>query len=161
MVNRNKEIYLKTLFLLSFVTLFLAYVIQYVLGFQPCNLCIIERIPYALSLIILILIYIFKKDEVFYSVLLLLVFAFSILISFYHFGIEQGLISESSVCASYVTDLTTKDQILKSFEEIRISCKDVAFRIFGLSLTTYNIIISLLMFFISTKVYLICNEIKK
>ena len=161
MVNKNKEIYLKILFLVSFVTLFLAYVIQYILGFQPCNLCIIERIPYALSLIILILIYIFKKDQVFYSVLLLLIFAFSLLISFYHFGIEQGFISESSICASNATDLTTKDQILKSFEEIRISCKDVAFRIFGLSLTTYNIIISLLMFFISTKFYLICNEIKK
>ena len=92
MINKNKEIYLKILFLLSFLTLFTAYSIQYILGFQPCNLCIIERVPYALSLIILILIYIFKKDQVFYSVLLLLVFAFSIIVygvfiaSCLHFG---------------------------------------------------------------------------
>ena len=68
---------------------------------------------------------------------------FSTLISIYHFGIEQGFIDESIVCLSENLDLITKEDILNSLQELRISCKDVAFRIFGLSLTTYNIIISL------------------
>jgi disulfide bond formation protein DsbB len=138
-----------------------AYIIQYLFGYQPCNLCLIERIPYFLALIILILNYKFKKDQTFYSVLLFLVFTFSLLISIYHFTIEQGLIPESSVCESSNAGLLiTKDDILKSLQEITVNCKDVAFNIFGLSLTTYNILISLIMTFISIKIYFINNEIK-
>jgi disulfide bond formation protein DsbB len=161
MTNFKKETYLKILFLLSFAILVTAFAIQYLLGYQPCNLCIIERVPYILVIIVLILNYKFKKDEIFYSVLLLLIFAFSFFISTYHFGIEQGYISESNVCGANKVDLTTKDDILKSLKEININCKDVAFKIFGLSLTTYNMLISILMFSISTKIYLINNDIKK
>ena len=75
--------------------------------------------------------------------------------------IEQGLIPESSVCESNNSGLLiTKDDILKSLQEITVNCKDVAFNIFGLSLTTYNILISLIMTFISIKIYFINNEIK-
>ena len=161
MFNLEKATCLKILFLSSFTILLSAYFIQYLLGYQPCNLCIIERVPYALSLIVLVFNHIFKKDQVFYSILLLLIFSFSFLISVYHFGIEQGFISESNVCGSNNSDLTTKEEVLKSLQEINISCKDVAFKIFGFSLTTYNIIVSVFMFLISTKIYLINDEIHK
>ena len=161
MNNLIKETYLKILFLLSFTILIAAYSIQYLLGYQPCSLCIIERIPYALAIIILILNYKFKKDQVFYSILLLLVFGFSFLVSIYHFGIEQGFIDETSVCGTGNVDFITKDEILKSLLEVNISCKDVTFRIFSLSLTLYNILLSILMFLISLKIYLINNDNKK
>jgi disulfide bond formation protein DsbB len=161
MFNLEKTTCLKILFLSSFTILLSAYFIQYLLGYQPCNLCIIERVPYALSLIVLVFNHFFKKDQVFYSILLLLIFSFSFLISVYHFGIEQGFISESNVCGSNNSDLTTKEEVLKSLQEINISCKDVAFKIFGFSLTTYNIIVSVFMFLISTKIYLINDEIQK
>ena len=161
MANLKKETYLKILFILSFSILLTAYAIQYLLGYQPCNLCIVERIPYVLTITILILNYKFKKDEIFYSVLLMLIFSFSLLISIYHFGIEQGFINESDVCGANKGNLITKIDILNSLQEINISCKDVAFKIFDLSLTTYNMMISLFMFAISRKVYLINNEIKK
>ena len=161
MNNLKKNNYLKVLFILSTTILVIAYTIQYILGYQPCNLCIIERIPYALSILILIFNYKFKKNELFYCVLLMIVFTFSFLISVYHFGIEQGLINESNVCASNSTDLITKEDVLKSLQKIKISCKDVAIKFFGLSLTTYNVIVSVLMFLISLKIYLINNEIKK
>ncbi len=161
MVNLKKDKYLLILFVLSFVVLTTAFFIEYILGYQPCNLCVIERIPYALVIIIILLNYKFKDDQAFYSVLLLLVFSFSFIISLYHLGIEQDLIEESSVCDSYNMNLTTKDEILSSFQEIKISCKDVTFKIFDLSLTVYNMILSILMFFISTKIYSINNAIKK
>ena len=161
MVNLKKENYLQLLFILSFIILTTAYTIQYIFGYQPCNLCIIERIPYALTIIIIILNYKFKKNQLFYSVLLLLVFLFSFLISLYHLGIEQGFIDESNVCGSKNVELITKEEVLKSLQTIRVSCKDVAFRIFDLSLTTYNMIISVLMFLISAKIYLINNENEK
>jgi disulfide bond formation protein DsbB len=161
MANLKKETYLKILFILSFVILLTAYIIQYLLGYQPCNLCIIERIPYALAIIILILNYKFKKNEIFYNILLLLIFTFSFLISFYHFGIEQEFIKESNVCGTKNINLIIKEDVLKSLQEININCKNVAFKVFGLSLTTYNMLISILMLLMSSKIYLINNEVKQ
>ena len=161
MTNLKKKSYLQILLFICFVVLITAYIIQYIFDYLPCNLCVIERIPYALAIIILILNYNFEKYQVFYNILLLLIFSFSFLISLYHLGIEQGLIDESNLCGSNNTNLTTKEEILNSFQKIRISCQDVAFKIFGFSLTTYNMIISIFMFLISVKIYLINNGIKK
>ena len=105
MDNFKKETYLKLLFLFCVTILITAYSIQYVFGFQPCNLCIIERIPFVLAIIVLILNYKFKKNELFHSILLMMIFTFSLLISIYHFGIEQGFIDESSVCGVNRADL--------------------------------------------------------
>ena len=161
MDNFKKENYLQILFILSIFALVVAYIIQYILNYQPCNLCLIERIPYGIAIIILVLNYIFKQDQLFYSILLMLTFLFLFLISVYHFGIEQGIIEESAVCTSKNLDLITKEDILNSLQELRVSCKDVAFKIFGLSLTTYNILISLCMLAISFKIYLLNYGIKK
>ena len=152
MFNFTKRHYLQILFTLSCLILLSALIIEYILGYQPCNLCIIERIPYGLAIIILILNNFFKKDQLFYNILLILIFSFSVIISVYHFGIEQGFIEESTVCASQNIDLMTKEQILNTLKELNISCKNVAFRIFGLSLTTYNIFASILMLIISLKI---------
>ena len=91
----------------------------------------------------------------------MMIFTFSFLVSVYHFGIEQGFINETNVCEVNKAGSIIKDDVLKSLQKINISCKDVAFKIFGLSLTTYNILISLLMFLISLKIYLINYEVKK
>ena len=74
-----KKNYLQILFILSLLILISAFIIEYIFGYQPCNLCLIERIPYGLAIVILILNYNFKKDQVFFSVLLMLVFLFSII----------------------------------------------------------------------------------
>ena len=98
MLNYKVNSYLKVIFIISFISLISAYFIEYVLGHQPCNLCLIERIPYGLSMILIILNYLEKKNEHFVILLLTLIFSFSLIISFYHFGIEQGFFEESSVC---------------------------------------------------------------
>ena len=54
----------------------------------------------------------------------------------------------------------SKEAILKQLEERIVSCKDVAFKIFGFSLTTFNIIISLIITIVFTKTYLV-NEKNK
>ena len=92
------NIYLNFIFLLCLISIISAYFIEFVLGHQPCNLCLIERIPYGLGLIIIILNYILFKNERFIILLLILVFAFSLILSFYHFGIEQGFFEESMIC---------------------------------------------------------------
>ena len=55
MFNLKVEFYLKFIFIISFVAIIAAYFIEYVLGHQPCNLCLIERIPYGLSLFLIII----------------------------------------------------------------------------------------------------------
>ena len=161
MNNLIKKNYFKILFTINILALFIAYFIQYALGYQPGSLCLVERVPYALATIILILSHTFKKEQIFNNILLTQIFAFSVLISLYHLGIEQGIMNESSLCTSKNIDLTTKEDILNSLEILRISCKDVAFRFFGFSLTTYNVLISFFMFIISIKVFLVNNGIKK
>ncbi len=153
--------YLQILFIFSILILGSALIIEYIFGFQPCNLCKIERVPYLLSIIILIINYLFKGNQTFYAILLILIFSFSIIISFYHLGIEQGLIKESVVCETKSLNLLTKEDILNSLKELNISCKNVAFEILGLSLTSYNMLVSILMFSLSIKIYTFGNGIKK
>ena len=154
MFNLKAESYLKIIFLFSFIALISAFFIEYILGHQPCNLCLIERIPYVLSIMIIIGIFLIKKNLKFLVVLLILTFLFSFAISFYHFGIEQGFFQESSVCGvKSLTEIITKEDLLKQLSEKTISCKDVTFRIFGLSLTSINIVISLLFIITLLKIF--------
>ena len=120
------ETYLKIIFIISLFSLVSAYFIEYVLGHQPCNLCLLERIPYGLSIGVLALNYVFKKNQKFFILLLILIFIFSFFISMYHFGIEQGFFQESTVCGlNNSSEIISKDELLKQLQTITISCKDV------------------------------------
>ena len=161
MFNIKAESYLKIIFLFSFIALISAFFIEHVLGHQPCNLCLIERIPYGLSVMIIIAIFLIKKNQKFLILLLILTFIFSLAISFYHFGIEQGFFRESSVCGvKGLTESITKEDLLKQLSEKSISCRDVTFRIFGLSLTSINIFISLIILVMLIKAYITYEKIK-
>ena len=154
MFNLKAEFYLKIIFLFSFIALISAFYIEYILGHQPCNLCLIERIPYGLSIMIIMAIFLIRKNQKFLVMLLILTFIFSFAISFYHFGIEQGFFQESSVCGvKSLSEIITKDDLLKQLSEKTISCKDVTFRIFGLSLTSINIVISVLFIITLLKIF--------
>ena len=155
MVNLNKKNFIKIVFLISSIALISAYFIEYILGHQPCNLCLIERIPYASALLIIILNYKLNHLERYFIILLILIFFTATLLSLYHLGIEQGFIKESFVCdLQYGSKMLNKEELLKELQQIKVSCKDVTFKIFGLSLTTLNIIISLLIAIIFSKIYL-------
>ena len=148
------ETYLKIIFFISLISVISAYFIEFILGHKPCNLCLIERIPYVLSIILIILNYFFKKNERFIILLLCLIFVFSFIISLYHFGIEQGFFEESMVCRSKnVLDIISKEGLLKQLQEKTVSCGDVTFRIFGISLTTFNSIISLFLFIFLIRIF--------
>ena len=159
MFNLKVKFYLNLILILSVISLISAYFIEYVLGHKPCNLCLIERIPYGLSIILIISIFILEKNKKFFVLLLILTSVFSLAISIYHYGIEQGFLQESAVCnAKNFTENITKEDLLKQLNERIVSCKDVTFRIFGLSLTSINIIISLFFMIILSKVYTIYEK---
>ena len=149
----NNKFILNGILAFSILTLSIAYFIQYVLGHQPCNLCLIERIPYITAVILISLIFIVNKYERVISSVVMLFFLFGAIVSFYHFGIEQGFFSESLVCDLGNNSNLSKEQLLKQLENSSIvSCKDVTFRILGLSLATINTIISILLSGIMIKV---------
>jgi disulfide bond formation protein DsbB len=155
MAENSKNLLIKLIFLISIVALASAFFIEYKLGHQPCNLCILERIPYLLAIILIILNYKFNHLEKYFLILLAIVFLIATILSLYHLGIEQGFIQESMVCdLKSGSNLLSKEDILKQLQEKSVSCKDVTFKIFGLSLTTYNILISLLITIYTAKIYL-------
>ena len=155
MVDINKTFTIKITFIISILALSSAFFIEYALGHQPCNLCILERIPYLMAIIIIVLNYKFIHLEKYFILLLILVFLTATILSLYHLGIEQGFIEESLVCDLKTgSDLISKEDILKQLQEKNINCKDVTFKIMGLSLTSYNILISLLITLSSAKIYL-------
>ena len=146
MLSLSTNTNLKIIFFISLISIASALFIEHILGHNPCNLCLIQRIPYGLSIILITLNYFLRKDEQFIIMLLILIFSFSFIISFYHFGIEQGFFKESVVCGLKNTaDIISKEEILKQLQVKTISCKDVTFRVFGFSLTTFNMIISLIL----------------
>ena len=162
MPNLSINTHLKIIFFISLISILSALFIEYVLGHQPCNLCLIQRIPYGLSIILITLNYFLKKNERFIILLLILVFSFSLIISFYHFGIEQGFFKESAVCGlKNVTEIISKEEILKQLQTKTVNCKDVTFRIFGFSLTTFNIFISLILIFLLIKIFKNYEKFKK
>ena len=155
MVKNSKNLLIKFIFYVSIIALVSAFFIEYVLGHQPCNLCILERIPYLLAIIIVFLNYKFIIFEKFFILLLTIIFLAGTILSLYHLGIEQGFIQESLVCdLKSGSNLLSKEEILKQLKEKSVNCKDVTFKIFGLSLTSYNILLSLLICISSGKIYL-------
>ena len=154
MFNLSKKNLFTGIFLISFIALISAYFIEYILGHQPCNLCVYERIPYFLAILIVLINYKYNKLEKYLILSLAIIFLIATILSLYHLGIEQGYIQESLLCdLEKGANIIDKDEILKQLQQKSISCKDVTFKVFGLSLTNYNIIISLLLTIGLTKIY--------
>ena len=152
-MNLNNKLILNVILAFSILTLLIAYFIQYVLGHKPCNLCIIERIPYITAIILISLIFILNRYQKIISSLISIFFIFGAVVSFYHFGIEQGFFSESLVCDLGNSQPLNKEDLLNHLKKTEIvSCKDVTFRFLGLSLATINTVISLILSGIMIKV---------
>ncbi len=153
MLNNNKFI-LNGVLAFSIVSLIIAYYIQYVLGHKPCNLCLVERIPYISAVILVSLIFIIRKFEKLIIEIVMLFFIFGAVVSFYHVGIEQGFFNESLVCnLSNTNENVSKEDLLRQLESnAAVSCKDVTFRFLGFSLATINTVISIFLSGIMFKV---------
>ena len=151
---KNKKIF-SLILLFSVFALISAFFIQYVLKHQPCNLCLIERIPYIFSIIVILFCLLTKGYEKLTLIILSLIFFSATLIAFYHFGIEQGFIKESLVCdLNNENNNLSKEDLLNELKKMPVSCKDVTFKIFGLSLATFNFFITLILGAITMKLFL-------
>ena len=149
---KNKKI-LNIVLIFSVLALSAAYFIQYVMGHKPCNLCLVERIPYFGSTILISLIFITNKYERISSSIIAFLFIAGMITSFYHFGIEKGFFPESLVCElEKIMNNPTASDLLRDLENKTISCKEVNFRFFGVSLATLNTVISFILSVIMIKI---------
>ena len=146
MLKQSNNIFLIVILAIISLTIISALIIQYWLGHDPCKLCLYERVPYFLSMLLIIKIIFIKKNERVILLILFLVFMSSTALAFYHFGIEQGFFSESLACTTEDLSKTlSKEELLEQLKQNRISCKDVSFRILGFSLAAINTIFSLIL----------------
>ena len=154
MLDQKNNIILIIIFFIILLSIISALIIEHALGHKPCSLCLYERVPYFLSALLMIKIFFFKKYEKITLFILFLVFTVSALLAFYHFGIEQGFFYESFIYnVEEQSEILSKEQLLKELNKNIVSCKDVTFRILGLSLAAVNTILSIVLSIIFFKLF--------
>jgi disulfide bond formation protein DsbB len=147
MINWKNQI-LIILGLVNISILLSAYFIQYVLKIPPCAMCYYQRIPYYLATAVIFLA-LFKivNFRTLFSILILLSFI-SISLGLYHVGIEQGFLSELNSCSNNIKVDDTANLLKELQKQSVVSCKDISFKIFGLSLAAINSITSVVLMLI-------------
>ena len=155
MENRINKKILSSILIFVLLVLISAFIIEYQLGHKPCKLCLYERIPYFLSLLLIIKIFFIKRYEKITLLILSLVFIISAALAFYHFGIEQGYFKESLACSTgNLSENLSKDELLEQLKQETVSCKNVSFKIFGLYLAAINTIFSICLSAIFIKLFI-------
>ena len=152
-MNKILEIkkFYSIIFIISLFSLLIALYIEFYLGYEPCKLCIYQRIPYLIAIFITFLGISYSKNLI-WLYTLLIVFLSSFLLSGYHFGIEQEIFKEFSGCTGNSVDIIDKNELLKLLNSEVKSCKNVDFTIFGLSLASINLLLSFAIFILTLKV---------
>ena len=147
---KKKKFYLFILFY-SLLAIFFALYVEHVLGYKPCKLCLYQRMPYIVAIFISFVGYnYFKNDKI--LILIVVIFSISVLISGYHYGIENNIFEEFSGCTASTLEIIDKSELLKSLNDNVSSCKDINFKLFGISLAGINFLLSLLIVIYSLKI---------
>ena len=149
MIDKKNSLFLIIVLFLLILSLISAFIIEYGLGHKPCKLCLYQRYPYYVSILLLTSIFVLKKNIRIHFLLLSIVFFLGAIVAFYHFGIEQGFFEESTVCETKnLNQVLSKEDLFRQLKQNTISCKDVTFRFLGLSLASINTIFSLILSYI-------------
>ena len=147
----NKKNFYLFILLYSLFAIFFALYVEYVLGYRACKLCLYQRIPYIIAIFISFIGYnYFKNDKI--LILIIVIFSISFLTSAYHYGVENNIFEGLSGCSNNSLEIIDKSEILKSLNDNVTSCKDVNFKLLGISLAGINLLLSLFIVAYSLKV---------
>lgn len=120
------------------VALAVAYYAQIVNGLEPCILCLYQRVPFGI-VIVLGLIGMFRPRDLGWILPLGgVVFLVGSGIAFYHVGVEQHW-WESSCAGELTTGISTGDLMAGLQEKPPKSCDELEWTLFGVSMATYNV----------------------
>jgi len=142
------------IFVINLFIIFSALFIEYILKVKPCALCIYQRYPYYLILLLSALF--FLKNNWKYSLMILMTLTSIVgfFLAGYHVGIEYGVIDELSSCKTEISKNISKDILLKELQsKLAPSCKQVDFKLFGISLASINMIMSLIFAILYYKMF--------
>ncbi|MCW5698545.1 MAG: disulfide bond formation protein B [Rhodospirillales bacterium] len=130
-----------------------AFVGEYVFGLEPCVLCLYERVPYGIVAVLAGLAILVRARDGSQAWLVAgcgLVFLAGAALAFYHVGVEQHWWAGFSGCSGTLPqNLTIEDFRASLAEAPRKSCDDVDWRLFGISLAGYNVLVSVALATIS------------
>lgn len=147
--------------LLSFSMLTAALVGQYGFGLYPCDLCIYQRIPYTIIVVIGVFGWFCVKNRR-WQYIMAIVCAFLFLIDAgiagYHAGVESGIFKGPTACSSNGDVMQTLEQIRASIRNAPlVTCSQAMVHILGLSMAAWNMIAATLAF-LATSFILIKNR---
>ena len=154
MFNLSPNTILKSILLLSFSALSAAYFIEFGLGYLPCALCKIQRIPYIAAIVLISFFFLFNSPNKYILIILIVMFFLGTIVSFYHVGIEQGIFNESFLCKLQgKSDANSAAELLLQLKTINVSCKEVPIAFMGFSLATFNALLSFIIFAILINIF--------
>lgn len=121
-----------------------AFFFEYVLGYSACKMCIWQRWPHAIAILIGLLILATRIKSL--SALGFLSLLSTTLIGFYHAGVEYKWWEGPSSCSSNInTEISPTDLLNQILNAPIIRCDDVVWDLFGISMAGYNGILSLIL----------------
>ncbi len=122
-----------------------AYVFEFALGYEPCTLCLYQRLPWFLAIGIGSLAIVFRARPIFIvlSILAALVVLSNVPIAGYHVGVEQGWWEGPSGCSGGMTLSADLSQTLAQLNTPAPRCDAPAWTLFGISMAGYNLLLAL------------------
>ncbi len=121
-----------------------AYVAQYVFGLEPCNLCLYQRVPYAVTAVLAIIAFFPLSGGGRAALVALCAGAYlaGAGIAFYHVGVEQHWwLSECT--GTLAKNLSIEEMKAQLMSKPPKACDDLEWTFLGLSMATYNAAFSL------------------
>ena len=147
----NRKNFYLIIFFISLISIISALYIEYILQYQPCKLCIYQRLPYLAAIFVSFIGFNYSTNDQI-LIVTVMIFTLSAILSGYHFGIENNIFNELSVCTNGSLSISNKSKLIESLNEIMpVNCKDASFKILGFSLAAINTIFSILIVIFSIR----------
>ena len=134
----NRKNFYLIIFFISLISIISALYIEYILQYQPCKLCIYQRLPYLAAIFVSFIGFIYSNNDKI-IIVIIMIFTISAIISGYHFGIENNLIQEISSCTNNSLDISNKSKLLETLNKnMPVDCKDATFKILYFTISYFN-----------------------
>ena len=138
-ILQNRILSITSMCLLTIVS---AYIVELFAKVPPCKLCIYQRIPYFLILLVCLTSFFMEYRNIHFYAIFFLLFS-SFLIASFHSLVERGLVKYDSGCSSSTNDFDSIEDLRTHLESVALTkCDEIIFSILGLSLANINSLIS-------------------
>lgn len=131
---------------ISITALATAYFAEYILHYTPCPLCVYERFPYLTLIKICLTALIIRQLSKYTLVFIFLTLLSSCILSSYHSMVERGIVQPSSLCSSMIRfpkGLSIEHIKQMLYSQPITSCTKPALKLFGISMTEYNLLLNI------------------